>query len=203
MRLPNAAVSAGLKGLAIGVVAIALAGCSLPSMRRSPHITRYVAPLTVTALPDQVEPEPTAVEVRNFPYRPHVEVVSWTTTDWEFGLRAVLRRDGALVRDHRLYVSTYALAVRPRFSRAFTDEHPLVLIGLSRDDHACDGGTSCIPVETFGARIPDADLRAGNDKVTVKFISRQGNELQVTLYRDLIDAYLVAVDSVSAKLRKP
>jgi hypothetical protein len=75
------------------------------------------------------------------------------------------------------------------------------MTGVSRDAYACYFG-KCSPFETIGVRIPDEFLREIRDSVAVTLYGRGGRELTITVRRDLIDAYLAAVDSVSAELRK-
>jgi hypothetical protein len=162
----------------------------------------------MAALPSDLDsgvvvPDSAAVELRSYSYSPHIEILSWTTDDTDIGLRARLRRDGTLVRDHRLYVNTFAsVAAGARFSSALTPTRVLRLTGVSRDDKACSGGP-CLPRETFGARIPDEVLRSNRDSLPVKFHAvRTGHEIVVTLHRDLINVYLTTVDSVASALRR-
>jgi len=146
-------------------------------------------------------PEPATIEVRYYAHSPTVTIVGWDPTETAYGLRAWLRRDGSLIRDHRLYVSTYYTPARPAFTRAVTPSRPLELTGVSRDMFACVGGRPCSPPETFGALIPDALLRSNRDSIAVRFYNRAGRELVVVLHRDLIDAYLGRLDSVVAVMR--
>lgn len=141
------------------------------------------------------------VQVRDISFAPTVNVVAWSPDESAVGLRAWLRRDGVLLRDHRLYVSTYAVA-RNHFVRAKLQDQPLRLVGVMRDRDACYGrAENCSPPETFGAYVSDAVLRANRDSLPVTFESLTGNELRITLQRELIDAYLASVDSTSAALR--
>jgi len=89
----------------------------------------------------------------------------------------------------------------PTFHLATVPPRVLKMTGTSRDIYACYFG-SCSPFETLGVRIPDELLRANRDSVAVRFYGRGGRELIVTVRRDLIDAYLSSVDSVSAALRR-
>jgi hypothetical protein len=146
-------------------------------------------------------PEPATIEVRYYAHSPTVTIVGWDPTETAYGLRAWLRRDGSLIRDHRLYVSTYYTPARPAFTRAVTPSRPLELTGVSRDMFACVGGRPCSPPETFGALIPDALLRLNRDSIAVRFYNGAGRELVVVLHRDLIDAYLGRLDSVVAVMR--
>ena len=71
-----------------------------------------------------------------------------------------------------------------------------------RDRDACYAKADvCSPPETFGAWVPDALLKANRDSLPVTFQSYNGNELHLTLHRDLIHAYLASVDSTSTALR--
>lgn len=169
--------------------------------------------------------EPPIVQVREFPHSSIVSVVAWSPDESEFGLRAGLsRQEGSLIRDHRLYVSTYwlgrnpvtdrrayltpvSLSLRSRLggvAETVTPARQLVKVaGIFRDDRACfyDMDT-CTPFETFEVRLPDEMLRANRDSVAVRLYGRGGTETIITVRRELIDAYLAKVDSVTAALRK-
>jgi hypothetical protein len=159
---------------------------------------------------------PTIVQVREFPHSSLVEVVAWSPEESAYGFRALLRRDGTLVQDHRLYVSTYfgggisvgrsnnAYATYPYLVQT-VDSAPRMLLaaGVARDDYACFYDLShCSPFVMFAVRVPDDVLRAKRDSIGVLLYRRGGNEVAVTVYRDVIDPYLKAVDSVSASLRR-
>jgi hypothetical protein len=146
-------------------------------------------------------PQPATIEVRYYAHSPTVTIVGWDPAETAFGLRAWLRGDGSLIRDHRLYVSTYYTPARPAFTRAVTPDRPLELTGIARDVYSCAGGSPCSPPETFGAFIPDALLRSHRDSLAVTFYNGRGRELLITLHRDLIEAYLGRLDSVVAVMR--
>lgn len=165
------------------------------------------------------------VQVREFPHSSIVSVVAWSPDEAEIGLRArISRGQGSLISDHRLYVSTYwlgrgpvtdsrmyvspaSVTVRSRLGgvvETVTPARQLVkAAGIFRDDRACfyDVDT-CTPFETFEVRVPDAMLRANRDSVAVRLYGRGGTETIVTVRRELIDAYLEKVDSVTAALNK-
>jgi len=164
--------------------------------------TRIDVPPRTNPMDSTSFPQPTTIEVRYYAHSPTVTIVGWDPSETAYGLRAWLRRDGSLIRDHRLYVSTYYTPARPAFTRAVTPSRPLELTGISRDVHWCVGGRPCSPPETFGAFIPDALLRSNRDSIAVTFYNRRGRELLITLHRDLIDAYLGRLDSVVAVMRK-
>ena len=190
--------------------------------------TRIALPLFVVALSAlgacatmRTDPtETTVVQVREYNRSPTVNVVAWAPDDNGYGLRAKVRRDGTLVRDHRFYVSTFYLGAgffrntgatfRP--SAAFDGRRFIEMIapreqllereGISRDVHYCLGWPRCSPYETGGARIPDSVLRASRDSVSLKFYDRYATGMILTLRRDVIDPYLRTVDSVAVALRK-
>lgn len=178
---------------------VALTGCG-PTMIAS-GTTRIEVPAPVDTIGSEIR-TPATVEVRGYPHSPVVSVVGWTSDDIGYGLRTWVRRDGSPAIDHRLYVSTYYVGARPSFTRAGTPSRPLELTRRSRDVYACSGGPPCSPYDTFGALIPDTFLRSNRDSLAVTFFGRDGQELLITVRRDLIDAYLGAVDSLAAVLRK-
>jgi hypothetical protein len=178
---------------------VALTGCG-PTIIAS-GTTRIEVPAPVDTIGSEIR-GPAIVEVRGYPHSPVVSVIGWTADDIGYGLRTWVRRDGTPATNHRLYVSTYYVAAPPSFTRAVTQTRPLELTGRSRDVYACSGGNPCSPYETFGALIPDTFLRSNRDSLAVTFYGRGGQELLVTLRRDAIDAYLGAVDSLMAVLRK-
>jgi hypothetical protein len=195
-------------------LAAALAGivaCAPPlRLNLAPARTRLVDPSSTRAVEEVSTAEPATVVVRYYPHSPTVSVVGWDTEQPAYGLRAVVRRDGSLVRDHQLYVSTYFFADYRSFTRAhwhaFTRAmqfaRPLRFTGLFRDVHSCDGDSGCSPYETLNARVPDALLRASRDSLVVRLHGRDGGESVITLHREVIDAYLETVAAVSTALRK-
>ena len=172
-------------------------GCAPPILLSATIASHVVAPAT----DDTIGQVPATIELRYFRFSPTVSVVGWTDEDTGYGLRGTVRRDGSLVRDHRLFVSTWYVPDVRAFPHAVVPSGPLKMIGVSRDTYHCYFGDKCSPYETFGARIPDKILRANRDSVAVTFYSSGGRKLIVTVQRNLIDAYLAAVDSVSTALR--
>jgi hypothetical protein len=116
-------------------------------------------------------------------------------------LRTSIRRDGSIVRDHNLYVGTYYEPWVRRLYLAAAPPRQFRMLGVSRDAFACRFG-KCSPFETIGVRIPDAYLRANRDSLPITLRGWDGRDLTITVRRGLIDAYLAAVDSVSAALRR-
>jgi len=186
-------------GAVILAMCLGLVGCAPPIvLATAPATADVAAPATADTNP---APQPPTIELRYFSFSPTVSVVGWTADDAGYGLRTVVRRDGSLVRDHRLYVSTYCVPWVRSLRLAVAPPKQLEMLGISRDTYACYFG-SCSPFETLAVRIPDDLLRANRDSVSVKFYGRDNRELIITVRRDLIDAYLARVDSVSATLRK-
>jgi len=141
------------------------------------------------------------VQVRDYPGSPTVSVVAWNIDEDGFGLRGTLRRsDGTLVYGHRFYISTYFEPAMRSYHLATTSSMGLEILGVSRDSYACFYGR-CSPMQAIGVRVPDDVLRANRDSLPIRFIGRGGRELTVTVYRDVIDAYLAKVDSLAAAIR--
>jgi hypothetical protein len=165
----------------------ALSGCAPRYMTIGSHADTDEAP---------------TVEVRDLPHTSTVSVLAWSPTETAYGNRSSFRRDGLLLAGyHRIYVNTFAVNER-FFSQAWTTTRPLRIGGISRDPYYCaSGGDVCSPYETFGALVLDKVLRANRDSLPVTFYGRNGALLNVTLHRDVIDAYLTTVDSVSSALR--
>jgi hypothetical protein len=191
-----------LRALVLVNALAGLMGCAPSILPVTPSTaTRIDVPPRTNPMDSTSFPQPATIEVRYYAHSPTVTIVGWDPAETAFGLRAWLRRDGSLIRDHRLYVSTYYTPARPAFTRAVTPSRPLELTGISRDVYSCVGGRPCSPPETFGAFIPDALLRSNRDSIAVTFYNRRGRELLITLHRDLIEAYLGRLDSVVAVMR--
>ena len=176
-----------------------MAGCAPAYMPGIVPNTRLSVPEKQTSRFEVTQP--ITVETHTYPYSPTVSVVGWSEDEDGIGLRTTVRRDGTAATYHRLYVSAFYPPSGPVFSRAMASSGPVALTGVTRDVHSCDGG-KCMPYTTFGARISDAQLRAHRDSVSVTFYARDGREMAIVVRRELIDAYLGVVDSVSAILRK-
>jgi hypothetical protein len=173
----------------------------------APRLELGAAPPTVNprAARPGTSPEPApyrpTVQLRYFWFSPEVTVVAWDPAESGFGLRSALRRDGSVVRDHSVFVSSYLDPGMPAALKAEVDSEVLLLTGTSRDLFRCSFG-DCSPAMYFGARISDDALRSRYpDPVSVRFQGREGRELVVTLQPELVAAYLATVDSVSALLR--
>ena len=142
------------------------------------------------------------VMVRDFPGASSVTIIAWNPGAPAYGLRTDVPRTGGTWRYHWLYVATTSVPER-EMSKVTGMNRSLKLEGSMKDDQNCFGGKGCAPSEYFSARVPDDVLRANLDNVSVKFLTNSGNELNYNIRRDVVDAYLVAVDSVRAALKKP
>jgi len=174
-------------------------GAGLPAAQEAPM--QMAAADTVTAS------GPPVIQVRDYPAAASVSVVGWSPEETAYGLHARVARDGTVEGgyrrgDHRLYLSTIYVTHMGGFLHAVAPSGKMLPRGgVIRDVHACDGGDECAPRETIGVSIPDELLRANSDSLVVKFYATPAREWNVTLRRDLIDAYLQAVDSVAASRR--
>jgi hypothetical protein len=181
-----------MRALLFAASAVAFAGCA-PSI--------VLEPPAPVAADTTAGTEPPIIELRYFSFSPTVSVVGWSgDNDW-YGLRTTVRRDGSLVRDHRLYVNTYYKPWMRSFYFAAVPPRGLEMLGVSRDPYACYFGR-CSPFEMLAVRIPDELLRANRDSVTVTFYGGSNRKMMITVHRDLIEPYLASVDSVSSALRR-
>lgn len=204
--------AAACRRAAVLVAAVAVAGaCTLqPRHGAASAPTRAVAAATADTTGAAPHVEVPTVVVRTYRFSPTVTVVGWDAEQAAYGLRATVRRDGTLVRDHQLYVNTDYFIDWRNFTRArwhaFTGAEsfgrPLQFVGLFRDVHSCDGDRGCSPYETLLARVPDAFLRATRDSIEVRIYGSNGSEEVVAVGGGAIAAYLATVDSVSAAFRK-
>ena len=170
--------------MAVGALAV-LVGFARPA-------TRIPAPARMAS--------PT-VMVRDFPGSSNVTIIAWNPGAPTYGLRTDVARNGGTWRYHWLYVATNSVPER-EMAKVTGMNRSLKLEGSMKDDQNCFGGKGCAPPEYFSARIPDDVLRANLDGVSVKFLTKSGNELEYTVRREIVDAYLVAVDSVRAAFKK-
>jgi hypothetical protein len=198
--------------VAVCTVAIGAAAC-VPPIRMNFEPLRSSAvgsPARSGAANVSRDGEPASVVVRTYALSPTVSVLGWDVENADYGLRATVRRDGSLVRDHQLFVSTYYFVDLREFfgaqwelsTTALADPQRLEYLGISRDVHSCEGDYGCSPYTIMSARIPDSLLRADHDDVSINVRGRNGTDELLTLRRDVIDRYLQRVDSVSAKLRR-
>jgi hypothetical protein len=139
------------------------------------------------------------VQVRDFTGAATVDVVAWTSSDPTFGLRTFVRRAGGPDRYHRLWVNIDVAGVRD-VAKAQGFDRPL-RVSTETDAQNCYNG-KCSPTSTVGARMFDEQLRSSKGDVVVKFITPTSSEIDYTLRRALIDAYLATVDSVAKALKK-
>lgn len=201
-------------GVSVGFASLALlSACGIPLPFQSPKpvaISEGQAAI-VAERPDApvhgvgVETEePPVVVVRDYWRSTHFDVVAWHPDDGVLGLRAAVRRDnGALVREHTLFVNRYVF-VSPRelsgvwhaFTNVNAEGRPLIRTGLFIDTNSCQGDYGCSPFQSYTARVPDKLLRASRDGLVVRLVSQAPVERTFILGQQLITAYLATVDSV-------
>lgn len=194
----------------------ALTGCARSiAIPRTADVSRSAA-TAFAASPERAatadDLEPPKVVVRDYWRAPLASVVGWSAGEAWQGLRASLRRDGTLVRDHQLFISVYAV---PDWATALHGDwyvysqdsavapQVLQVNGMRFDAFNCQGTRGCSPSLFLSARLPDNVLRNSRDSVVVKVFGRRGDESHLTLHHDLINSYLAVVDSVSAARRRP
>lgn len=148
------------------------------------------------------------VQVRDLPGSPTVAIVAWDPDNADFGLRTRLRRDGsdlgeARVGEHRLYLNSVFVDAHGGFAHAVAHDGKLLRsTGNAPDMDACRFDNVCSPRETVGLGVSDDWLRQHRDSVVVTLRPRAGQNWTIRLDKSLIDAYLTAIDSASAALKK-
>ena len=185
-----------MKRLVVAYAAIAalLAGCSPFSW----HHLR----------PDAAVATKPIVQVRTYWRSSAVTIVAWDPDETAIGLRASVTRTGQIVGgfrfgDHRLYMTPYYARAMGGFSHAvIRPEHLLAYAGTQRDAYACRYGNDCSPMVTLGVSVPDSFLRNNRDSLVVTFFPEVLDPWTITLRRELISAYLNAVDSVVTEMKK-
>jgi hypothetical protein len=95
---------------------------------------------------------------------------------------------------HQLYVSDSYSGAERRWKAARNDAgHPLRFIEIGRNEITCDGG--CSYLEEFAASIPESDLRASPQGLTVVFLAGSGAEKRISVSGAQISAQFAAVDN--------
>lgn len=149
------------------------------------------------------------VQVRDLGHSPTIAIVAWNTDNPDVGLRTRLRRDGSVlgegrVGEHRLFLNSVFVDAEGGFARAVSHDGKLLRnTGRQADVDACRFGNVCSPRETVGLGVSDEWLRQHRDSAVVTLRPRTGQNWTVRLDGSLINAYLNAIDSVSAALKKP
>ena len=147
------------------------------------------------------------IQVRDDAKAPTVAVLAWDAGNAEFGLRTRLRRDGShlgegRVGDHRLYLSSSFVESSGGFAHAVAHTGKLLKTTATlRDVDACRFGP-CTPILATGLAVSDEFLREHRDSLIVTLRPKTGRSWSIRLDGAVIGAYLAAIDSVSATLKK-
>jgi hypothetical protein len=95
---------------------------------------------------------------------------------------------------HQLYVSDSYSGAERRWKAARDDAgRPLRFIEIGRNEITCDGG--CSYLEEFAASIPESELRASPQGLTVVFLAGSGTEKRISVSGAQISAQFAAVDN--------
>jgi hypothetical protein len=95
--------------------------------------------------------------------------------------------------EHQLYVSDSYSGAERRWEAARNDAgRPLRFIEIGRNEITCDRG--CAYLEEFAASIPDSELRASPQGLTVVFLAGSGAEKRISVSGTQISAQLAAVN---------
>jgi hypothetical protein len=94
---------------------------------------------------------------------------------------------------HQLYVSDSYNGAERRWKAARDDAgRPLRFIEIGRNEVTCDGG--CSYLEEFAVSIPESELRANPQGLTVVFLAGSGVEKRISVSGAQISAQLAAVN---------
>ena len=94
---------------------------------------------------------------------------------------------------HQLYVSDSYSGAERRWNAARNNAgRPLRFIEIGRNEITCDRG--CSYLEEFAASIPDSQLRASPQGLTVVFLAGSGAEKRLSVSGTQISAQLAAVN---------
>ena len=141
MRKSFLPIGTALRVTMLAASAAGMTGCAPPILLSASIASHAVAPVPGDTIGEAQDS--TTIELRYFRFSPTVSVVGWMDEDTGYGLRGVVRRDGSLVRDHRLYVITYYAPDVRAFPHATVPSGPLKMTGISRDTYHCYFGDKC------------------------------------------------------------
>ncbi|MEP6762896.1 MAG: hypothetical protein ABJB66_01235 [Gemmatimonadaceae bacterium] len=91
--------------IAFGTTAACVRSATIPARSSAAGI-----PMAFSRTVDEQTGDPPTVVIRDYWGAPSAAVVAWSADDNTQGLRTEVRRDGSIVHDHQVYLSTYALS---------------------------------------------------------------------------------------------
>jgi hypothetical protein len=101
---------------------------------------------------------------------------------------------------HQLYVSDSYSGTERRWDAARDEAgHKLRFVEIGRNEITCDRG--CSYLEEFAANLPESELRASPQGLTVIFVSASGAEKRISVSAAQISAQLAAVDGSRAPVQ--
>jgi len=148
------------------------------------------------------------LQVRDDPKSPFVGILAWDANQPEFGLRTRVDRNGkhlgeGRAGEHRLFINTAHVEANGAFNTAVAHTGKVLRKEATvRDVDACRFNNVCAPQSTLGLAIADDVLRANRDSFVVTLRVPASRPWTVRLDKNVIEAYLNTVDSVSAALKK-
>lgn len=188
-------------------VVIGSAGCAAGSSESVPNAGGPPPGAASDGTGGETSAPPPFLQVRDYPGASVVTVVAWSPGEPWYGLRGHVNRSGELVGahrigDHRLFVAAADANELGGFTRASVVPVPpgpvLLHSGPAADPEACNRSDVCAPSSIFTIQMPDALLRERRDSLVVTFTGGRYSGWRIPLGRELVDAYLRAVDSVAA-----
>ncbi len=132
------------------------------------------------------------------PRRQHAEPFLGVPSTNFYALRSWLdTRSGERVT--QLYVEDSYFGAERNWNAAHDAQgRPLRFVPISRNEITCDNG--CSYAEEFAAELPEGELRANPNGLTLVFMGKSGAQKTITVAADLVVKQLAALDAARARL---
>ena len=168
----------------------ALAACAQPSAQAPPQPADAPGP-TAAAAPAPDDPSPRFIGVIGTRAQHSPPFLGVPETNFYCLRSFVDRQTGETL--HQLYVSdSYSGTVRHWTAARDGAGRPLRFLEISQHEITCKGG--CSYAEEFAADIPESELRASPQGLSVTFTARSGDEKTILVSGSQITAQLAAVE---------
>ena len=176
---------------------------TLRFLRRTLPFVAAAAALAIVSRSGNSRPAPqggAVVQVRDFPNSSTIDIVAWDAMNPQWGLRTFVKRNnGQPDRYHRFWVNSDYPGGRDVSTAQGLNR--TLQVNTQNDNQNCYNG-KCTPTSTFGGRINDNWIRDAKGDVDVRFLTSSSSEINLSVKKGVVEAYLAALDSVSKSLKK-
>jgi len=170
------------------------------TLRASPFLRILTAAAAVIALAAWTPSRREAPTVRIRDFSAETIVAGWAGQPL-FGLRTAVPRGSSPVRYHQFWLSASYIVGSAQISKAAAGSRQFPMGGPTADNNNCFADGTCTPNRYYSASVRDDFLRKQKENLAVMFYLDNGTDFTLTVKKDLIDAYLAIVDSVSTANR--